>query len=132
MKTPCEIVVWYVLPTIRREVAKELVETYHMKQADVGRLFGVTDAAISQYLKKKRGGSPLIEESKDYPLFLEEIRASAKNVYEGTSSMSIEMCRICKFIKNVGLLAQIYADSTGMEAPQCAWGDSCITPIKSE
>ena len=34
MKTPCEIVVWYVLPTIRREIAKEMVDTYHMKQAD--------------------------------------------------------------------------------------------------
>ena len=42
MKTPCEIVVWYVLPTIRREIAKEMVDTYHMKQADVGRIFGLS------------------------------------------------------------------------------------------
>lgn len=132
MKTPCEIVVWYVLPTIRREIAKELVETYHMKQADVGRIFGVTDAAISQYLKKKRGGSSLIEESAHYPRFLEEVKLSAKYVHDGESNMSVEMCRICKFIKNVGLLADIYSDSTGMVAPECAWGDHKITQINSE
>ena len=55
MKIPCELVVWYVLPTIRREVARELVNSHGMSQAEVARKFGVTDAAISQYLKKKRG-----------------------------------------------------------------------------
>ncbi|MCQ2078512.1 MAG: transcriptional regulator [archaeon] len=132
MKTPCEIVVWYVLPTIRREIAKELVETYHMRQADVGRVFGVTDAAISQYLKKKRGGSSLIEDSVHYPKFLGEVKQSARLVHDGESNMSIEMCRLCKFIKTVGLLADIYSDSTGMDAPQCAWGDNPVTQIKSE
>ena len=85
MKTPCEIVVWYVLPTIRREIAKELVDTYRMKQVDVGHLFGVTDAAISQYLKKKRGGNVWIESSERYPEFLEEIKVSAKRIHENNS-----------------------------------------------
>ena len=131
MKTPCEIVVWYVLPTIRREIAKEMVDTYHMKQADVGRSFGVTDAGISQYLKKKRGGSTLIEESRHYPEFLEEVKRSAKLIVEEKSDMSVEMCRICKFIKTVGLLAEIYTETTHLPAPSCAWGkddDSCIVP----
>jgi len=123
MKTPCEIVVWYVLPTIRREIAKEMVEVYHMKQADIGRIFGVTDAAISQYLKKKRGGSTFIEQSKYYGDFLLEVKLSAKRVVEGSSDMSAEMCRICKAIKNMGLLADIYAENTGAPAPKCAWGD---------
>ncbi len=124
MKTPCEIVVWYVLPTIRREIAKEMVETYHMKQADIGRIFGVTDAAISQYLKKKRGGSAFIEQSRYYDSFIKEIKVSAKLVVEGTSDMAAEMCRICNAIKNMGLLAEIYAENTGMPAPKCAWGGS--------
>ena len=109
MKTPCEIVVWYVLPTIRRELAKELVDTYHMKQADVGRLFGVTDAAISQYLKKKRGGSALIENSPHYPPFISEIKKSAKAIHEKQGETVLELYRICSFVRQCGLLADIYA-----------------------
>lgn len=123
MKTPCEIVVWYVLPTIRREIAREMVTTYRMKQSDVGHIFGVTDAAISQYLKKKRGGSQLIEESEHYPQFLEEVKKSSKLIVDGKSDMSAELCRICNFIKEIGLLAEIYTESTHMPAPACAWGE---------
>ncbi|MGI6008640.1 MAG: transcriptional regulator [Methanomethylophilus sp.] len=133
MKTPCEIVVWYVLPTIRREIAKEMVGTYHMRQSDVGRIFGVTDAAISQYLKNKRGGSELIEKSEYYPGFLDEVRKSAKLIVEEKSDMSAEMCRICDYTKRVGLLAKVYTGVTGKEAPACAWGaekdPTCIKDI---
>lgn len=131
MKTPCEIVVWYVLPTIRREIAKELVTAYRMKQVDVGQIFGVTDAAISQYLKKKRGGNIWIENSEHYPAFLEEVKVSAKRIHDESSTMSIEMCRICRFIKNVGLLAEVYKGSTGTELPNCEWNDAPVQ-IKSE
>ena len=122
MKTPCEIVVWYVLPSIRREIAKELVEAYNMKQAEVGRLFGVTDAAISQYLKKKRGGNELIEGSRFYPQVLEEVKKCAKRVYDRESEMVTELCRICTFVRQIGLLAEIYAETTGGTVPQCALG----------
>ena len=125
MKTPCEIVVWYVLPTIRREIAKEMVGTYHMRQSD---------AAISQYLKNKRGGSILIEQSEYYPSFIDEVKKSAKLIVEEKSDMSVEMCRICNYIKSIGLLAKIYTDITGAEAPSCAWGKTpdpnCITSIE--
>ncbi len=124
MKTPCEIVVWYVLPTIRRELAKELVDTYHMKQADVGRLFGVTDAAISQYLKKKRGGSALIENSPHYPPFISEIKKSAKAIHEKQGETVLELCRICSYVRQCGLLADIYAQTTGYEVPNCVLGSN--------
>lgn len=124
MKTPCEIVVWYVLPTIRREVAKELVDSYGMKQSQVAKMFGVTDAAISQYLKNKRGGSAVIEASGNYEQFVKEVRTSAKFMADGSSDISVEMCRICTAIKDMGLLAEIYADCTGLPAPKCAWGET--------
>jgi len=126
MKTPCEIVVWYVLPTIRRELAKELVDVYKMKQSQVAKMFGVTDAAISQYLKNKRGDSSIIENSDKYSVFENEIKESARLMAEGKTDISVEMCRICTSMKNVGLLAQVYTDSTGHPAPKCACGDTYI------
>ncbi|MBQ8179063.1 MAG: transcriptional regulator [Candidatus Methanomethylophilaceae archaeon] len=120
MKIPCELVVWYVLPMIRREVSKELVYTHGMSQAEVARRFGVTDAAISQYLKKKRGDNALIEASPFYPKFLEAIKESATLIAEDRSDFSVEMCRLCGVVKKIGLLAMIYEDQTGSPPPKCA------------
>ena len=69
MKIPCELIVWYVLPAIRRELARELVDKHGMIQAEVARKFGVTDAAVSQYLKSKRGSNKELEASGRYDEF---------------------------------------------------------------
>lgn len=120
MKIPCELVVWYVLPAIRKDLARELVDTYNMSQTEVAKRFGVTGAAISQYLKKKRGENLLIEESPDNEKYLEGIRASAKRLAEGETDFADEMCRMCRVVKQIGLLAQIYKQQTGVDAPACA------------
>lgn len=108
MKIPCEIIVSYVLPIVRREVAVELVTVHHMSQAEVARRFGVTDAAISQYLKRKRGDSSMIEQSENYPKLLEVIKEAAEKIAEGKTEFEMEMCRICAIVKKLGLLDEIY------------------------
>lgn len=126
MKIPCELVVWYVLPTIRREVARELVKSHGLSQAEVARRFGVTDAAISQYLKRKRGENPLIEESPQYDKFEAEIKAAADRIANDTSEFATEMCRICTVVKSTGMLAKIYEVQIGCKPPACA----CDSNIK--
>jgi predicted transcriptional regulator len=126
MKIPCEIVVWYVLPTIRREIARELVFEHGMTQAQVARKFEVTDAAISQYLKKKRGENEIIQNSERYPLFFNEIKNSAKRLASGDADFVTEMCKLCYTVKNCGMLAEIYEQYTGYDAPQCAMADAEI------
>ena len=128
MKIPCELVVWYVLPTIRREVARELVNTHGMSQADVARKFGVTDAAISQYLKKKRGENPLIEESPQYDKFEAEIKASAERIATDSSEFATEMCRICTVVKSTGMLAKIYEVQMGCKPPTFAYDSNIVYP----
>lgn len=129
MKIPCELVVWYVLPAIRKDLARELVGTYKMSQTEVAKRFGVTGAAISQYLKNKRGENLLIQESPNNALYIEGIRASAKRLAEDETEFPDEMCRMCKTVKQIGLLAQIYRQQTGTEAPACACESAPQVPL---
>ena len=120
MKIPCELVVWYVLPTIRKDIAKELVESHSMSQTEVAKKFGVTGAAISQYLRKKRGENLTIQESPNHAMYSEAIKESAGRLASGETEFADEMCRVCKIVKKMGVLAEIYKEQTGGEAPLCA------------
>jgi predicted transcriptional regulator len=51
---PQEVEVFYLLPAIRREFAIAL-KALGKSQRDIAKLLGVTDAAVSQYITKKRG-----------------------------------------------------------------------------
>jgi len=72
---PQEIEVWYLIPALRRELAKILVREYGISQKNVGEMLGTTGAAISQYLSMKRGNE--IKFSKEE---LELIKKSARNI----------------------------------------------------
>jgi predicted transcriptional regulator len=97
MKMPCETTVWNVLPVIRRELAVILVEEYGLSQAEVARRFDLTEAAISQYMKKKRG-------SMDFNVkgFKKQISMSAEIISEDPDpkKLAYEICRLCQLIRN--------------------------------
>ena len=51
---PQEIEVWYIIPAIRKELAKLLTQKYELSYDKAGVILGVSKAAISQYLSNKR------------------------------------------------------------------------------
>ena len=107
MRLPCELVVFELLPTARGELAKELVRAHGYTQARVACLFGVTSAAISQYIKGLRGGNPFIDGSIYRGAFYQQISESAERIANGTEVMD-ELCEICNFVKRIGMLDEIY------------------------
>ena len=118
MKIPCEIVAKDILPMIRRELSIELVSTHEISQADVAKLLDLTDAAISQYVRKKRGGSEEYRKLPQYKDFHDELVKSANIVAKGGDTTS-ELCRLCGVAKGTGLLAAIYTKQTGCNPPTC-------------
>mgnify|MGYP003303034494 CR=1 FL=1 len=62
MKPPCEVVVWYVIPAIRSELAKELLNL-GMRQKDVSELMDITQPAVSQYITDKRGSGIKLDDN---------------------------------------------------------------------
>lgn len=104
MKPPCEIVVWYVIPAIRSELAKELLNL-GMKQKDVSELMDITQPAVSQYITDKRGsGIKLDDDVKGM------IRSFAEELSTGESTKADlipKTCAICKNVKTSDVLEQL-------------------------
>src|SRR3989344_90462 len=66
LRHPQEIEVWYVIPAIRKELAVDLVKR-GKSQRQVAKILGITEAAVSQYLKNKRANDlTLPPEVKDF------------------------------------------------------------------
>ena len=104
MKLPCEIVVVYVIPTIRSELAKELLKL-GMSQKNISILLNVSQAAVSQYKHDKRGyGIKFNKEIqgliKEFAKDLYECRATEKDIVPRT-------CHICKIVKLEDILNQL-------------------------
>ena len=103
MKMPCEIIIWYVLPGIRREITKNMIKN-GLTQKEAAKKLGVTDAAVSQYLSEKRGRV----EIKDKKI-LREIKKSAEWIIHGNDPVMIEeTCRVCGLLKSSKMLSRLY------------------------
>ncbi len=74
MKTPQELEVWYIIPAIRKELAKSMQEQGN-KQFEIAEKLGLTKPAVSQYLSKKRANEFIFN-----PLINAEIKKAAKRI----------------------------------------------------
>jgi len=54
MIMPQEVEVWYLLPALRRELANIFLKDYAINQRRISKMLGITESAVSQYLKLKR------------------------------------------------------------------------------
>ena len=95
---PCEKAVWYYLPQIRADLAIQLVKT-GMTQSQTAKKLGVTPAAISQYIHKKRGTQSL--KSKSYR---KEIDSAVTSICEDASSADLRriVCNCCHLLQKEG------------------------------
>ena len=101
---PQEIEVWYLLPSVRKELARCFVNDFKLKQKEAADLLGITEAAVSQYLKSKRGTEikfSKVEKAK-IKKAAHSILADRQNVMEYLYSLCSEfrgapsLCRIHK------------------------------------
>jgi len=107
VKVPCEMIVNYILPTAKGALAKELVREHGLTQVEVARLFGVTSAAISQYIKGTRGGNEVIDKSAYREDFYEFIKKMADSIMDGML-VTDALCDICDYVRECGLLKALY------------------------
>jgi predicted transcriptional regulator len=95
VKTPCQQIVWDVLPAIRAALAAELVKNGVPRQ-EVARLLDTAPSAVSQYLSGKRGYRIVFEGPAQRLIedLAREIKAG------GVPDVTARICAICRVVRD--------------------------------
>ncbi|HKZ89709.1 MAG TPA: helix-turn-helix domain-containing protein [Thermoplasmata archaeon] len=101
-----------LLPTIRAKLAQELVRMYDMKQVDVAKALGITQAAVSHYITKSRGvDQEILRRFPEIHGFVGDI---ARKIHDGLARSDqiaridrfcydlMKTARFCEYHKKVG------------------------------
>ena len=103
MRHPQEIEVWYIMPAIRKELCNILLDKYGFNQKEIANFLNITEAAVSQYKKEKRGQHVKLPES-----VLFEVNISAKKIADGDSTVFRETQHILDHIRNTSTICDIH------------------------
>ncbi|MFH1511009.1 MAG: transcriptional regulator [Candidatus Woesearchaeota archaeon] len=100
---PQEIEVWDILPAIRRELAMALVKDNKLSQREAARLLGITEPAVSQYMKSKRA-KEVIFSSK----VTQQIKTAAKEIVRDKKRLLGEIQTICNSMDVKKMVCEIH------------------------
>jgi len=101
----CEIVVAHALPAIRSALAMELVKGRGATQMYACELMGITQPAISQYLKGKRGRSMAkISSNKKVTGAIKALAGKLIRSKNPQKDLNDGICGICKIMRKQKML----------------------------
>jgi predicted transcriptional regulator len=111
MLLPAEIETKTLIPALRAILAKKLIEEHGIGEEEVSKLLGVTQAAISNYVRGTRGDPILINkllEIKEVSEMINDISSNlASNMAYTPSSLS-KFIGLCNYIKSSLLICDIH------------------------
>ena len=90
MLQPFEVVSSKLLPTIRARLAQVLLDEYKMRQVEVAKHLGITQAAVSHYKTSSRGIDPeLVKLFPEIDAFVTQMAARIANGMPQTQQVSL-------------------------------------------
>jgi predicted transcriptional regulator len=94
MKLPCEMGVWYILPSIRAGLVQELTGM-GIPQKQVAGMLGITPAAVCQYTSRKRGCK--VEFGSEVIRAIQEL--AGEMARDQVRDIGPRMCGICSLVR---------------------------------
>ena len=98
MRLFCEVVTKDVLPAIRSFIAEELLYEYKLNQTEIAKRLGISQPAVSQYLRRIRGGNKSIINNDE---IRQEIKRLCQKLYNNeidNGHLIAEFCNICNLV----------------------------------
>ena len=111
MLLPAEIESKSLIPALRAILAKDLANKHNIREDEISKMLGVTQAAISNYIRGTRGDPKLIEkllEDKQVAEMLDDISDSLSSDKAYTPSNLSKFIGLCNYIKSSLLICDIH------------------------
>ena len=111
MLLPAEIETKTLIPALRAILAKKLMETYNIQEEDISKMLGVTQAAISNYIRGTRGNPELIIKLlsiKEVSGMIDEIASNLSTNMAYTPASLSKFIGLCNYIKSSLLICDIH------------------------
>ena len=107
MTLPCEVAVKSVIPAIRSAIARELTQSYGLKQQDVAELLGITQTAVSKYTRFYRGTVIEVQRIEEANVILKETASLLANGQMSKYELVEKLCTICGIIREKGVMCEL-------------------------
>ena len=111
MLLPAEIESETLIPALRAIIAKSLAEKHQVREEIISKMLGVTQAAISNYIRGTRGDPELIKkllEEKQISEMVDDICDNLASDKAYTPSSLSKFIGLCNYIKSSLLICDIH------------------------
>ncbi len=111
MLLPAEIESKSLIPALRAILAKKLASEHKIREDEISRMLGVTQAAVSNYIRGTRGDPELIKKllsENQVAKMIDELSDSLSSDMAYTPSSLSKFIGLCNFIKSSLLICDIH------------------------
>ncbi len=111
MLLPSEIEAKSLIPAVRAILAKKLIKEYSLKEEDVARVLGITQAAVSNYVRGTRGDMELIsklESVREVMRMIDDIAKDLSTNKAYTPSTLAKFVGLCNYMRYTLLICDVH------------------------
>jgi predicted transcriptional regulator len=111
MLLPSEIEAKSLIPAVRAILAKKLIKEYSLKEEDVARVLGITQAAVSNYVRGTRGDVELISKLGSVREVMRMIDDIAKDLSTNkayTPSTLAKFVGLCNYMRYTLIICDVH------------------------
>jgi predicted transcriptional regulator len=111
MLLPAEIESKTMIPALRAILAKKLADQHKIREDEISKMLGVTQAAVSNYIRGTRGDPKLISKLSSQKQIVEMIDEISENLASNKAYTPASLSKfigICNYIKTSLLICDIH------------------------
>jgi hypothetical protein len=111
MLLPSEIEAKSLIPAVRAILAKKLIKEYSLKEEDVARVLGITQAAVSNYVRGTRGDVELIsklESVREVMRMIDDISKDLSTNRAYTPGTLAKFVGLCNYMRYTLIICDVH------------------------